>query len=92
MSVKLPPTVPEQPDDYPNWLQIEWTPEERLHAAGEIMAFSSQSWGTYHGGLEKGAPKTETWALYCLILSDSRDEARDLWRDYVAEKLDDDSQ
>ena len=79
MSVKLPKQNHDEP---PNWLQIEWTPEERLAAIQKITAFSSRDWSK-SDYTEAGAPDPETWAIYILATAGCREEAIQLWAGFV---------
>ena len=65
----------------PNWIEEnDWSPEKRLDWANQIMVFSSRDWSInfYRGDIPE-SHDFETWALYCLIASDTKEEALENW-------------
>ncbi|BFM16243.1 hypothetical protein R50073_24260 [Maricurvus nonylphenolicus] len=62
----------------PNWMDIEWTAENRLHTARTIYAFSSRDWTRYPAATAH-AVDAEQAALYCLICCETKTEAQNFW-------------
>lgn len=66
----------------PNWIkENDWSPEKRLDWARQIMAFSPRDWSiNFSYGDIPESHDFEIWALYCLITSDTKEEALETWR------------
>lgn len=70
----------------PNWIaENDWSPERRIEWIGIIMALSSRDWSVKQKE-PPGAPEPELWALYCLALSDTKEEAFELWQGFCENK------
>ena len=74
MSIKLP-----------NWItENDWSDKSRLDWANQIMAFSSRDWSVFNNANGR-TPDFEKWALWCLITSDTKEEAIKTWESFVIE-------
>ncbi len=62
----------------PNWLDHPWTPDDRLHWLQTLMAFSSRDWSQYPYA-RAGADDPESWAIYCLVMYNTRADALKSW-------------
>lgn len=71
----------------PNWLRgNDWSAERRLKEASQIMAFSPRDWSiNCNRGDIPESPDPEIWALWCLITSDTKQEALKMWWDFCDE-------
>jgi hypothetical protein len=70
----------------PNWIkENNWTFEQRLKSASEIMSFSSRDWSV-HDYAVSGFPDAEKFALWCLINCDTKIEALNTWYNFCDEK------
>lgn len=71
----------------PNWIEEnDWSAEKRIDWAKQIMAFSSRDWSINFN--RDDIPKShdpETWALWCLIVSGTKDEALESWWSFCDE-------
>ncbi|MCK5615076.1 hypothetical protein KAR91_75130 [Candidatus Pacearchaeota archaeon] len=65
----------------PNWIEgNDWSPEKRLDWAGRIMSLSSRDWSiNFNSGDIPESHDPEMWALWCLIVSDTKDDALESW-------------
>lgn len=66
----------------PNWIgDNDWTPERRLDWLRQILAFSPRSWGQYPHATP-GADDPETWAVWCLVMCETKEKALRHWNVY----------
>ena len=66
----------------PNWiLENDWSLESRVDWAKQIMAFSSRDWSRQDYATP-GNPDAEKWALYCLIMNTTKEEALRAWNGF----------
>jgi len=69
----------------PNWIKYnDWSYESRIKFANEIMAFSPRDWSKYDYA-DGGVCDTEKWALWCLIICDTKEDALNQWYDFCDE-------
>ena len=72
--------------ELPNWItENDWSLEQRMDFAKDIMVFSAQDWSTYPYATS-GMPNDETWILWCLICCDTKAKATKAWKDFVTEQ------
>jgi len=68
----------------PNWIkENDWSAESRILWANTIMATSPRDWSCNIETLKH--PDPELWALWCLITSDTKEEALESWWNFCDE-------
>lgn len=71
----------------PNWIEEnDWTPNSRIHWMQIIMAFSPRDWSiNFNAGDNPESADAEIWALWCLVMCDSKEEALESWKNFCKE-------
>lgn len=66
----------------PNWIsENDWSNKDRLHWMSIIMTTSPRDWSKYPYAIPC-YPDPESWAIYILVNSDTKEEALQSWTSF----------